>query len=152
MTTAPKNSAPCISRLHAARRCSRNLSARWRCCILSGSMRGSRHSAPSRRQTQVAQWPTGEARCSCMEIPSLGHLLPRRWPMAGPRWKEPRLRRPGASANATTRSEEHTSELQSQSNLVCRLLLEKKKKKQYQLHVANKKKTNKENEHGARKR
>src|SRR2546430_7762879 len=29
----------------------------------------------------------------------------------------------------TDRSEEHTSELQSQSNLVCRLLLEKKKKK-----------------------
>src|SRR2546430_10295615 len=29
----------------------------------------------------------------------------------------------------TTRSEEHTSELQSQSNLVCRLLLEKKKYK-----------------------
>src|SRR2546427_9468808 len=28
------------------------------------------------------------------------------------------------------RSEEHTSELQSQSNLVCRLLLEKKKKRQ----------------------
>src|SRR2546430_11140704 len=31
------------------------------------------------------------------------------------------------------RSEEHTSELQSQSNLVCRLLLEKKKKKHKQL-------------------
>src|SRR2546430_7156555 len=30
---------------------------------------------------------------------------------------------------AETRSEEHTSELQSQSNLVCRLLLEKKKKR-----------------------
>src|SRR2546427_8606162 len=30
------------------------------------------------------------------------------------------------------RSEEHTSELQSQSNLVCRLLLEKKKKKKHQ--------------------
>src|SRR2546430_8909672 len=29
------------------------------------------------------------------------------------------------------RSEEHTSELQSQSNLVCRLLLEKKKKHMY---------------------
>src|SRR2546430_5633258 len=29
------------------------------------------------------------------------------------------------------RSEEHTSELQSQSNLVCRLLLEKKKTKNY---------------------
>src|SRR2546427_12802743 len=32
------------------------------------------------------------------------------------------------------RSEEHTSELQSQSNLVCRLLLEKKKKKTYNTH------------------
>src|SRR5256886_15592695 len=30
-----------------------------------------------------------------------------------------------------SRSEEHTSELQSQSNLVCRLLLEKKKKTNY---------------------
>src|SRR2546427_7477461 len=35
-------------------------------------------------------------------------------------------RRPGLG-----RSEEHTSELQSQSNLVCRLLLEKKKKNKY---------------------
>src|SRR5205085_6536708 len=33
------------------------------------------------------------------------------------------------------RSEEHTSELQSQSNLVCRLLLEKKKKKKRQLRL-----------------
>src|SRR2546427_5557689 len=32
-------------------------------------------------------------------------------------------------AQLHVRSEEHTSELQSQSNLVCRLLLEKKKKK-----------------------
>src|SRR2546430_9292322 len=32
------------------------------------------------------------------------------------------------------RSEEHTSELQSQSNLVCRLLLEKKKKKKKHIH------------------
>src|SRR2546427_8535321 len=43
-----------------------------------------------------------------------------------PRWNPPssaltRRQRP-------RRSEEHTSELQSQSNLVCRLLLEKKKK------------------------
>src|SRR2546430_13123833 len=35
--------------------------------------------------------------------------------------------RPHRKGNAR-RSEEHTSELQSQSNLVCRLLLEKKKK------------------------
>src|SRR2546430_7400221 len=33
-----------------------------------------------------------------------------------------------ALLNFVNRSEEHTSELQSQSNLVCRLLLEKKKK------------------------
>src|SRR2546427_2909398 len=37
----------------------------------------------------------------------------------------PRERRAG---ERRLRSEEHTSELQSQSNLVCRLLLEKKKK------------------------
>src|SRR2546430_6306904 len=35
----------------------------------------------------------------------------------------------GQGAEGKARSEEHTSELQSQSNLVCRLLLEKKKKK-----------------------
>src|SRR2546427_2346577 len=34
----------------------------------------------------------------------------------------------GSSDRLAGRSEEHTSELQSQSNLVCRLLLEKKKK------------------------
>src|SRR2546430_5990031 len=39
-------------------------------------------------------------------------------PRAGPR---------GLSTASRPRSEEHTSELQSQSNLVCRLLLEKKK-------------------------
>src|SRR5256885_3756506 len=33
------------------------------------------------------------------------------------------------------RSEEHTSELQSPCNLVCRLLLEKKKKKNYSTHI-----------------
>src|SRR5688572_31270623 len=35
----------------------------------------------------------------------------------------------GRASRQDQRSEEHTSELQSQSNLVCRLLLEKKKKK-----------------------
>src|SRR2546430_4284044 len=34
----------------------------------------------------------------------------------------------GTAISRWSRSEEHTSELQSQSNLVCRLLLEKKKK------------------------
>src|SRR5438477_9758684 len=43
----------------------------------------------------------------------------------------PRLRREGDEelACAEGRSEEHTSELQSHVNLVCRLLLEKKKKR-----------------------
>src|SRR2546430_13411411 len=51
-----------------------------------------------------------------------------------------RARRPPVSGGSGTvvrgpapRSEEHTSELQSQSNLVCRLLLEKKKR--HPLHV-----------------
>src|SRR2546427_3705816 len=39
-----------------------------------------------------------------------------------------------ATLGLRERSEEHTSELQSQSNLVCRLLLEKKKKKQNTTH------------------
>src|SRR2546430_6948843 len=38
------------------------------------------------------------------------------------------LRRNGRRILRVLRSEEHTSELQSQSNLVCRLLLEKKKR------------------------
>src|SRR5438270_8693659 len=38
-------------------------------------------------------------------------------------------------AHAALRSEEHTSELQSQSNLVCRLLLEKKKHRPHPLHL-----------------
>src|SRR2546427_2568661 len=37
--------------------------------------------------------------------------------------------------NCRKRSEEHTSELQSQSNLVCRLLLEKKKKQKENTHT-----------------
>src|SRR5688572_31248080 len=52
-------------------------------------------------------------------------------------------RTPRAMAKLTVRrirSEEHTSELQSQSNLVCRLLLEKKKK-QKQKHLTRKNST-----------
>src|SRR5206468_11723619 len=48
-------------------------------------------------------------------------LSPRR------RWLRTLWRRDGRlAASAGTRSEEHTSELQSRSDLVCRLLLEKK--------------------------
>src|SRR5256885_9046021 len=51
-------------------------------------------------------------------------------------WRIPR--RPGSSSahrRWSWRSEEHTSELQSPCNLVCRLLLEKKKKKTTRLSI-----------------
>src|SRR2546430_12563815 len=52
------------------------------------------------------------------------NLLPSKTPAAGKR-----VHSLCTSAQVfSSRSEEHTSELQSQSNLVCRLLLEKKKK------------------------
>src|SRR2546430_4268952 len=46
---------------------------------------------------------------------------------AGGGGRRQRVRVNGTAAVFVGRSEEHTSELQSQSNLVCRLLLEKKK-------------------------
>src|SRR2546427_9370332 len=42
----------------------------------------------------------------------------------------------GAAGLHAVRSEEHTSELQSQSNIVCRLLLEKKKNNGRQMHIS----------------
>src|SRR5262245_65332015 len=44
---------------------------------------------------------------------------------------------------AESRSEEHTSELQSLRHLVCRLLLEKKKKKNNKKHIQKEKQNNK---------
>src|SRR5205823_14744702 len=70
-----------------------------------------------------------------------GGQLQRRLPVLGrgarPGLGEPAQRRPGLLdlhlrrrwAGSPSRSEEHTSELQSLAYLVCRLLLEKKKKK-----------------------
>src|SRR2546430_1513924 len=62
-----------------------------------------------------------------MLLEHLGQQRPRRIPLA----------------TLIPRSEEHTSELQSQSNLVCRLLLEKKKKRDYpSIHFLINKSTN----------
>src|SRR2546422_2330948 len=62
----------------------------------------------------------------------VGHFLPpqaQRLPCAGQTWPPPLLWwSHGISANEQTRSEEHTSELQSRLHLVCRLLLEKNNK------------------------
>src|SRR6266568_8961632 len=49
---------------------------------------------------------------------------------------------PGRLGVLAERSEEHTSELQSQFHLVCRLLLEKKKHHRIMLHSTIKTKTN----------
>src|SRR5437870_6700698 len=62
------------------------------------------HSFPTRRSSDLA--PGGEYQ---------------RWP------RRPRPAVCSSAASSTSRSEEHTSELQSRGHLVCRLLLEKKK-------------------------
>src|SRR2546427_4599978 len=65
-------------------------------------------------------------------LPISAHLRHRAHDEVIVREAEGRTDRPAAAAcrevRRVVRSEEHTSELQSQSNLVCRLLLEKKKK------------------------
>src|SRR3989442_6550929 len=51
-------------------------------------------------------------------------------PAARSRWQRTRCGgSPGCATPRPVRSEEHTSELQSRPHLVCRLLLEKKRKK-----------------------
>src|SRR5438477_9179365 len=70
-------------------------------------------------------------------LPISAERPPLRPPRApGPRSWPGRARR-GAGC-AAQRSEEHTSELQSHVNLVCRLLLEKKKKQKIHTHKINK--------------
>src|SRR5437773_7551273 len=60
--------------------------------------------------------------------PSSRISQPRWWPRTSYR---SRLVVPATTTTAHTRSEEHTSELQSHHDLVCRLLLEKKKNKEH---------------------
>src|SRR2546430_12036689 len=62
--------------------------------------------------------PTLAGRTAARSICSTRRVA--RYAPAGSRWR---------NATSPSRSEEHTSELQSQSNLVCRLLLEKKKQR-----------------------
>src|SRR5947207_9415465 len=63
--------------------------------------------------------------------PASNTIVPRRASVTPPSFpRTPRTNRAAAMAQRRpcSRSEEHTSELQSHSELVCRLLLEKKKK------------------------
>src|SRR5690349_24029471 len=53
------------------------------------------------------------------------------------RWRLRGGSRARAAGDDPTRSEEHTSELQSRRDLVCRLLLEKKKKKTHEAYIGS---------------
>src|SRR6516164_445146 len=59
---------------------------------------------------------------------------------------DPRVRKNRVCSTGKARSEEHTSELQSQFHLVCRLLLEKKKDNEFRLFVNCAEKIAKESE------
>src|SRR5436309_6958887 len=73
--------------------------------------------------TERSRIPSAEA--SIEPNASLGAVpLPRAYNVSPP---SPLILDALSSKKLTTRSEEHTSELQSRENLVCRLLLEKKK-------------------------
>src|SRR5690606_41732135 len=88
------------------------------------------HSFPTRRSSDLPGRPppppptTRPRRCRGWPPPAPAPRRPRRWRSAPGRRTPPGPPPPRAARH---RSEEHTSELQSRENLVCRLLLEKKK-------------------------
>src|SRR5690606_41637935 len=93
-------------------------------------------SFPTRRSSDLLH-RRAEARLRAGGPPRLRRAAPKRLTKKAPgassrclfasRRRAVRLRLPAAGAWVAARSEEHTSELQSRENLVCRLLLEKKK-------------------------
>src|SRR5438034_6446726 len=86
--------------------------------------------------------PHASSRAASVNAPA-GSLFPRRRPRALEQaFRPPERPHPPLLLRdllpSPTRSEEHTSELQSHSDLVCRLLLEKKKKqKKHNAFVSN---------------
>src|SRR5207302_5023750 len=89
-------------------------------------------SFPTRRSSDLTPWRRrGRGRVQPWRTKAHGTLPGRclaSLPPASPRSGEPSLWEEGLPDTVLERSEEHTSELQSRENLVCRLLLEKKKK------------------------
>src|SRR5256885_6935502 len=73
-------------------------------------------------------WWTSKSRCRMGRptVPTEIRTLIRTMAEANPRWGAPRIHGELLKLGIDVRSEEHTSELQSPCNLVCRLLLEKK--------------------------
>src|SRR5690606_41399662 len=85
------------------------------------------------RSSGPGQRGTADARALPRERPSVGQTSGRRVEIWG---VEPRFDPlAGRRQRRSPRSEEHTSELQSRENLVCRLLLEKKKNRQVNNNV-----------------
>src|SRR2546427_8278898 len=82
-------------------------------------------------EPRAAQWVHVADEEERIELRVVAHAIHRILPVHVVRWRRhgvgPWGRRIGDVPPGVARSEEHTSELQSQSNLVCRLLLEKKK-------------------------
>src|SRR6266853_3184816 len=70
--------------------------------------------------------------------PPRSTLFPYTTLFRAPESNQQQLHHLGPGPGYAGRSEEHTSELQSQSNLVCRLLLEKKKKNKERLQYPTK--------------
>src|SRR5207237_5726710 len=109
----------------------------WTCSVPSRATRAghalraiSGPTAVGHASTSGASPPPAPNRPSSRATSSPTRFIARAVPHPGkPRAAAPG--RPGAPRPSSTRSEEHTSELQSHLNLVCRLLLEKKKKKNY---------------------
>src|SRR5690606_41532181 len=94
------------------------------------------HSCPTRRSSdldaQASFLPLVAANAETQaepRRPPMRSSRPSRKPKAGGRSTPAHSGIPSCAGHSVARSEEHTSELQSRENLVCRLLLEKKKKK-----------------------
>src|SRR5205814_7469829 len=87
------------------------------------------HSFPTRRSSDLRRRRGRGGRGVSLSAPHPGLRLLDRDPGRGARRQVPLGARRGTHSTALElRSEEHTSELQSLRHLVCRLLLEKKKK------------------------
>src|SRR5690606_41648108 len=101
------------------------------CCYLWSGPQRDLHSFPTRRSSDLAArrigsgWGFRNQTSWRVTMASKCPSIPARRTMA---WASRRAR---VVTTASRRSEEHTSELQSRENLVCRLLLEKKKKQRH---------------------
>src|SRR5437870_6676246 len=91
------------------------------------------HSFPTRRSSDLRILP----RIACRKNAQSATSSARNTNATRTSWSDRRVKpismRPDTNGSIRKRSEEHTSELQSRGHLVCRLLLEKKKKKNNQL-------------------